>query len=124
MNTNAARLASLYNNASFIEITAQSSPTGVPFCWNTSTNAVVFAKDSIDAEFFNLFVVAPAMFQTLEAIAARLSVLNEKLLNSGIDESDEIDYLIRSAIDCQNIALNGLSNTADRKTNEERKFKR
>lgn len=113
-----------YNTAAFLEITKAESPTGVPFCWNVTEQQVIFSKDSVDGEYFNLFVAAPVMFQTLEMLAVRLTKLHEVLLTSGIDVSGEIDYLITSAIDAQRIATDGLSELAARKSNEERKFKR
>lgn len=112
-----------YEKAAFIEIIAEESPNGVPFCWDVTEQKVIFGRDSVNPEYFNLFVSSPVLFQTLSLLSARLSNLNEVLLKNGVDVSDEIDYLINSAIDAQRIATDGLSEVANRTANEKRKFK-
>lgn len=112
-----------YEKAAFIEIIAKESPNGVPFCWDVTEQKVIFSCDSVEPEYFNLFVSSPVLFQTLTLLSARLSNLNEVLLRSGVDVSNEIDYLINSAIDAQKIATDGLHEMAHRRSNEERKLK-
>ena len=112
-----------YNTAAFIEVSAKDSPNGVAFCWNVAEQKAIFSKDSVDESYFDLFVAAPVLFQTLDILAVRLSKLNEVLLTNGIDAADEIDYLITSAIDAQKIATDGLQEMAARRSNDERKLK-
>lgn len=112
-----------YDLASFIEISAAESSNGVALCYDLETQKVIFSRESVNEDYFNLLVSSPVMFQTLSLISARLSKLDEVLLSSGVDASTELDYLINSAIDAQRIAADGLSEVANRLENEKRKFK-
>ncbi|WUU86620.1 hypothetical protein [Acinetobacter phage vB_AbaSi_W9] len=112
----------LYLNAKFIEV-AKDNPTNpceYGYCFDIETNRAITAESAVHADYYHLFISSPVMFQTLEMIAVRLSKLSEELLLKGIDASDEIDYLINSTIQAQNIALNGLIEEAARNMKEQR----
>lgn len=95
-------------------------PNIAPYCFDNSTQQVVFSKASVCPAYYDLLVAAPAMYIELDNIAHIISRLSDEMLTKGVDVLPEYEYIIQSVIDLQTIVEKGIVESAARRFREDK----